>query len=122
MRDRTEKPRRQSAREWARLVEAWKKSGETAADFAATRGIKPGTLTWWKWKLASRTAAPAEELRLVAVEIAPTATAPATVTEITSPAWEITSAYGDVLRVYRGIAPAELAAVLSALRTSGEHR
>jgi transposase len=122
MGDRTEKPRRQSAREWARLVEAWKKSGETAADFAATRGIKPGTLTWWKWKLASRTAAPAEELRLVAVEIAPTATAPATATEIASPAWEITSAHGDVLRVYRGIAPAELAAVLSALRTSGEHR
>ncbi len=118
MGDRAKKPRRQSAREWVRLVEAWKKSGETAVDFAEAHGIKSGRLTWWKWKLASRTTAPAEELRLVAVEIAPTATA----TEIASPAWEITSARGDVLRVYRGIAPAELATVLSALRTSGEHR
>ena len=122
MGDRAKKPRRQSAREWARLVEAWKKSGETAAEFAATRGVKPGTLTWWKWNLTSRTAAPAEDLRLVAVEIVPAATAPATAMEITPPAWEITSAHGDVLRVYRGIAPAELAAVLSALRISGEHR
>ncbi len=120
MRDRAKKPRRQSAREWARLVEAWKKSGETAADFAAAHGVKPGRLTWWKWKLTARTAAPSEDLRLVAVEIAPAATA--TATAITSPAWEITSAHGDVLRVYRSIAPAELAAVLSALRTSGEHR
>ena len=122
MRDRAKKPRRQSAREWARLVEAWKKSGETAADFAAAHGVKPGRLTWWKWKLTARTAAPSEDLRLVAVEIAPAATAPATATEITSPAWEITSAHGDVLRVYRSIAPAELAAVLSALRATGEHR
>jgi transposase len=122
MANRTKAPRRRSAREWARLVAAWKKSGKSAADFAAARGVGPGTLTWWKWKLASRTVAPAEELRLVAVEIAPAATATATTTEIASPAWEITSAHGDVLRVYRGIAPAELAAVLSALRTSGEHR
>ena len=122
MGDRAKTPRRQSAREWVRLVEAWKKSGETAVDFAAAHGIKSGRLTWWKWKLASRTAAPAEELRLVPVEITPTATARATATEIAAPAWEITGAHGDVLRVYRGIAPAELAAVLSALRTSGEHR
>jgi transposase len=120
MGDGAEKPRRRSAREWARLVAAWNKSGKSASDFAATRGIEPSRLTWWKWKLTSRTAAPSEELRLVAVEIAPTA--PATATESVSPAWEITSARGDVLRVYRSIAPAELAAVLSALRTSGEQR
>ena len=122
MGDRAKKPRRQSAREWARLVEAWKKSGETAPDFAASHGVKPGRLTWWKWKLTARTSAPAEDLRLVAVQIAPPATDPTTATESTSPAWEIASAHGDVLRVYRGIAPAELAAVLSALRTSGEQR
>jgi transposase len=122
MGDRAKKPRRQSAREWAWLVEAWKKSGETAADFAAAHGVKPGRLTWWKWKLTARTAAPTEALRLVAVEIAPAATAPATATEITSPAWELSSAHGEVLRVYRSITPAELAAVLSALRASGEHR
>ena len=122
MGDRAKTPRRRSAREWARLVAAWKASGRSAADFAATRGIEPSRLTWWKWKLTSRTASPSEELRLVAVEIAPAATAPAAATEIASPAWEITSAHGDVLRVYRSIAPAELAAVLSALRTSGEQR
>ena len=124
MGDREKKPRRRSAREWARLVAAWKESGKSAADFAATRGIEPGRLTWWKWKLTSRTVAPAEELRLVEVETAPAETAPttATATVITFPAWEITSARGDVLRVYRSIAPEELAAVLSVLRTSGEHR
>jgi len=122
MGDRAKKPRRQSGREWARLVEAWKKSGETAADFAAAHGVKPGRLTWWKWKLAARAAAPAEELRLVAVEIAQAATAPATATELTSLSWEIASAHGDVLRVYRSIAPAELAAVLSVLCASGEQR
>jgi len=106
------------------LVEAWKKSGESAADFAAAHGVRTGRLTWWNWKLTGRTAAPTEDLRLVAVEIAPAATAPASATaaEITSPAWEITSARGEVLRVYRNIAPAELAAVLSALRISGDHR
>jgi hypothetical protein len=122
MGDRAKKPRRRSAREWARLVAAWKNSGKSAADFAVTRGVEPGTLTWWKWKLTSRTAAPAEDLRLVAVEIAPAVTAPAMATEIASPAWELTSAHGEVLRVYRSIAPAELAAVLSALRISGERR
>ena len=118
MGDRAKKPRRQSAGEWARLIEAWKKSGETAVDFAAAHGVKSGRLTWWKWKQTARTAAPSEDLRLVTVEIAPTATATASM----SPAWEITSACGDALRVYRSIAPAELAAVLSALRTSGEQR
>lgn len=122
MGDRAKKPLRQSAREWARLVEAWKKSGEAAADFAAAHGVKPGRLTWWKWKLTARTAAPTEDLRLVAVQIASAATDPTTATESMSPAWEIASAHGEVLRVYRSIAPAELAAVLSALRTSGEHR
>ncbi len=118
MGDRTRTPRRRSAREWGRLVAAWKKSGKSAADFAAARGVKPGTLAWWKWKLTSRAAAPAEDLRLIAVEIEPAATE----RENTSPAWEFTSAHGEVLRVYRGIAPAELAAVLSALRASGERR
>ncbi len=122
MGDRAKKPRRRSAGEWARLVTAWKQSGKSATDFAAAHGVNPGRLTWWKWKLTSRTAAPAEDLRLVAVEIAPAATAPATAMEIASAAWEITSAHGDILRVYRSIAPAELAAVLSALRATGEHR
>ena len=124
MGDRAKKPRRRSAREWAGPVATWKVSGKGAAEFAATRGVAPGRLTWWKWKLTSRTAAPAEELRFVEVEIAPAETAPAsaTATVVTSPAWEITSARGDVPRVYRSIAPAELAAVLSARRTSGEQR
>jgi hypothetical protein len=82
----------------------------------------PGTLAWWRWKLASRSPAPAEDLRLVAVEIAPAETTSAIRIDTGAPAWELTTARGEVLRVYRSIAPAELAAVLSALRTSGEHR
>jgi hypothetical protein len=43
--------------------------------------------------------------------------------DTTVPAWELATATGEVLRVYRSIAPAELAAVLLAMRrTPGEPR
>ena len=123
MRDRTKTPRRRSAPEWAQLVADWKKSGRSTADFAAAQGVAPGTLTWWRWKLSSLSPVPTDDLRLVAVEIAAAAPAPATTMDTTAPAWELATASGEVLRVYRGIAPADLAAVLLAMRrTSGEHR
>jgi len=123
MRDRTKTPRRRSAREWAQLIAAWEKSGRSAADFAAAQGVAPGRLAWWRWKLSSQSPTPTEDLRLVAVDIAATAPAPATTMDTTALAWELATASGEVLRVYRAIAPADLAAVLLAMRrTSGEHR
>jgi hypothetical protein len=105
------------------LVKAWKKSGETAAVFAASRGVASQTLTWWKWRLSHRADLPhvdeadeCDEMRLVAVQVEPArARAEATA------AWELLTARGDVLRVYAGTVSSELVAVVQAL-VSGEER
>lgn len=36
---------------WAARVEAWKKSGQTAAEFAADKPYKGSTLVWRAWQL-----------------------------------------------------------------------
>jgi transposase len=36
---------------WADRIGRWRRSGLTAARFAAREGINPRTLTFWKWKL-----------------------------------------------------------------------
>lgn len=105
-------PQRRTARDWARLVKAWQKSGKSADEFAASHGIAPRTLTWWKWRLGSKAPSPAP-LRLVPLQIEPS-TAPAPGPN-TAPSWEIITARGHVLRVHRGIEGSQLAAVLAAL-------
>jgi transposase len=95
-------------------VAAWQKSGKSADEFAASRGIAPRTLTWWKWRLASRAPSPAPaSLRLVPIQIEPAPLTPPSADA--TPAWEIVTARGHVLRVHRGITAAELGAVLAAL-------
>jgi len=42
---------RRSAADWSELVEAWARSGESAAAFAARVGVKPAALHWWRWRL-----------------------------------------------------------------------
>src|SRR5262245_58574018 len=39
---------------WAKRIERWKDSGLTAKEFAAEIGISPRSLTWWRWRLASK--------------------------------------------------------------------
>ena len=123
MKTRRGSAKRRSAAQWARLVKAWKKSGETAAVFAASRGIAAQTLTWWKWRLSHRADLPhideheeREEMRLVAVQVEPARAA------AESPAaWELFTARGAVLRVYAGTVSSELVAVVQAI-VSGEER
>ena len=108
-------PRRRTAKEWSRIVAAWKKSGRPVDEFAASRGIAPRTLTWWKWRLAQLAlaegpAAP-DELQLIPVGLEPARTREAEA----MPAWEVSTAGGHVLRFHHRITPAELAAVLEAL-------
>lgn len=109
------RPRRRTARAWARLVEAWKKSGKSAEDFAASRGLAARTLTWWKWRLATKplptAAAP---LRLLPLQIDPSSSRLSVPPPEATPAWEIVTSRGDVLRVHRAIGEVELAAVLTA--------
>jgi hypothetical protein len=42
---------------WAKRVQQWEQSGQTAATFAAEWGINPRTLTYWKWRLGKERAA-----------------------------------------------------------------
>lgn len=123
MKTRRGSAKRRSAAQWARLVKAWKKSGETAAEFAASRGVTGQTLTWWKWRLSHRAdltrvdePAEREEMRLVAVQVEP----PRAGAEATA-AWELITARGDILRVYAGTASSELVAVVQVI-VSGEER
>jgi hypothetical protein len=39
--------------EWAARVRAWEASGLSCAEFARRGKIHAGTLTWWRWKLAT---------------------------------------------------------------------
>jgi hypothetical protein len=39
------------AREMAALVAEWRASGLPLATFATACGVKPGTLSWWTWRL-----------------------------------------------------------------------
>jgi transposase len=36
---------------WSRLVRRWRRSGQTAREFAAGAGINPGTLVYWASRL-----------------------------------------------------------------------
>ncbi|MCU0693539.1 MAG: hypothetical protein MUF54_19290 [Polyangiaceae bacterium] len=36
---------------WSGLVERWRRSGQTAREFAAGAGINRGTLLYWAWRL-----------------------------------------------------------------------
>lgn len=114
MTHRESAPRRRSAREWARLVEDWKKSGLRVSDFAKKRGLEPRRLAWWKWRLASGPRGAEDGLRLVPVEVGP-ASAPMLATE-----WEIVTARGHVLRSRGPASPTDIAVVLAALEFAGQ--
>jgi transposase-like protein len=42
---------RKTSEAWGKRVERWRRSGLTAAQFAAREGVNPHTLAYWKWKL-----------------------------------------------------------------------
>ena len=39
---------------WKRRTAEWRASGLTAREFAGRGGFAPATLTWWAWRLRSR--------------------------------------------------------------------
>src|ERR1700722_14282171 len=102
MRSRQQAPRRRrAAAGWTRLVAESRESGLSLVDFAAARGVSAQRLHWWRWHLGVATslpAAPAGKLRLVHVDVEP---APPPASCSSTPAWELCTAGGDVLRVYR---------------------
>lgn len=126
MRSRQHAPsRRRSAAEWTQLVAEFHAGGLSPEQFAASRGIPLARLRWWKWHLGSGQHSPsnADELRLLPVVFEPApAPVPASPSDPSTPAWELCTAGGDVLRVYRASAPAEIEAALVALMRRGGRR
>lgn len=43
-----------SAREWAKRIRRWQRSGLPAREFGQRHGIDPKQLSWWKWHLKKR--------------------------------------------------------------------
>jgi transposase len=37
--------------EWAKRVQRWQESGLTAREFAHKMGLRPASLSFWKWRL-----------------------------------------------------------------------
>jgi hypothetical protein len=110
---------RRSAKEWARLIRELERSGQTPRAFARARGIRPETLTWWRWRLrseAKRSPGPkSAHVKLVAVR--PSASEPddRSAGADAAPAWELTAPSGHTLRVYDRAGLGVLEAALSAI-------
>jgi hypothetical protein len=99
------KAQRRSAKEWARLVGEWERSGQGAEQFGSRRGLRPQTLVWWRWRLgccgsrATKTAAP-HSVGLVRVQVQESSSAEGAVDTEGEVGWELVSPSGHVLRVY----------------------
>lgn len=102
--------------EWTQLVEAWKASGVTAAQFAAQHGLKPKALSTWRWRL--RTQPPARQRRS---EKAPPKLVQLSVADLVRSGdtetgrWELTTVTGHRLRVLAPVTGAELEQLLGVL-------
>ena len=96
---------RRSAKEWARLVREWERSGQAAAQFASMHGLRPQRLVWWRWRLgrsgrkAKRTGA-ARSVRLVRVQVQEGNNAEGAAKTENDVTWELVAPSGHVLRVY----------------------
>ena len=60
---------RRSRQDWAKLVEAFERSGQTLDRFCARRRVKPSTLKWWQWHLGKRRERAGGDVRLVPVDV-----------------------------------------------------
>jgi hypothetical protein len=96
--------KRRSKAEWIKICEAHDRSGETAAVFARRRGVRRGTLEWWRWKLGREQARTGDGGRFVEV-----------VNERTEPSPRAVVRIGEVaIEVSDGMPPASWVADLAA--------
>lgn len=105
----SKRQQRRSASEWASIVAEWNASGQSAREFAASRGVKAATLSWWCIRLRSMPAS-SESPK------------PATFTEVRvatrSPSEgriELVARSGHVIRVQGSVDPVALRALLEAV-------
>ena len=43
--------KRETRKQWTERVERWRRSGQTAQEFAAQEGVRATTLSWWSAEL-----------------------------------------------------------------------
>lgn len=108
---------RRSRAEWEAIVRAFEQSGEALGAFCSKRRIRPGTLTWWRWRLGApaRATGPqrrtGDDVRLVPVDIIVPASTAARPTALVI-------AVSDVeVRVEVGTDPSYVGALVAALRS-----
>ena len=116
----TEKPATESATRWAKRVERLERSGLSIRTFAAREGLKAGTLSFWKWKLAQQDhgngRARAEGVApLQFVEL----TARPAVPEPVRAGFEVVLSSGRTVRVASGFDAPELARLVGVLEEAG---
>lgn len=119
--------RRRSAEQWARLVQEWGRSGQTAARFAAARGLRWQTLVWWRWRLKQE-AGPVKQAKkaaktspLTSVHLVPVQLEAARGDD-QDLAWELVAPSGHVLRVYERGGVGVLREALALVAQSGGRR
>jgi hypothetical protein len=71
---------------WAATVRDWERSGLTAAQYSADRGVHRSTLRWWRTTLRRGQAPQSASLALLRVEVPPSMVEPATLTALVGPA------------------------------------
>jgi hypothetical protein len=107
---------RRSRADWRRLLSRQAHSGLSIAEFCRREGVRPQSLSWWRWKLRAAAERPTDvtpnEPRFLELEIAGVPSAdPGIAFEIALP--------GDVVvRVPRGFDPGELERLMRAVRAS----
>ena len=125
---------RRSRREhWRALLEAQQRSGLSLAAFCRRRGVRKGTLSFWKWKLThegtsgARRAAPAGRrsgpARFVPIHLAtcpaPPESGPPAAPRAEWQELEIALANGRLIRLRGGVDFAQLPAVLRTVEALG---
>lgn len=107
---------------WCARVEAWRKSGQTAAEFAADKPYKGTTLVWRAWQLRQRASSVTKRGRAKPLAAKKTAARIALAEVVRKGSDESASArvtvevVGARIAVNRGFDPALLREIVQALR------
>ncbi|MBK9386623.1 MAG: transposase [Planctomycetes bacterium] len=107
---------RRSRADWRRLLSRQAHSGLSIAEFCRREGVRPQSLSWWRWKLRTAEEQAADrapnEPRFLELELTGASVADSGV------AFEIALPGDVVVRVPRGFDPRELERLVRAVRSS----
>jgi transposase-like protein len=109
-----------SRNEWRKRVARWKESGLTAKEFGAREGINPGTLYFWRYKLAygDRLDRPPKRGTRSDAVVASLVEVPAPTVVVGDQRFEIELGNGRLIRVSAGFDAESLRALLSVVEAA----